>query len=173
MRMIIVRPEDPSDYAAIYEVNRYAFGQDNEAELVEALRRSPEFIPELSLVAEVAGCVVGHILFSPTVITARTQAVPTLLLAPMAVDPDHQRRGVGSALVREGLDACRRLGHTSVIVLGHAGYYPRFGFVPAIPKGIVPPFSVPEDAFMVCELIPGTLDGVQGTVRFPPAFDDA
>ena len=94
-------------------------------------------------------------------------------LAPMAVHPDFQRRGVGSALVRAGLEAARRLGHKSVVVLGHAEYYPRFGFVPARPRGIEPPLQAPDEAFMLIELVPGALAGVRGTVRYPAAYDAA
>ena len=169
----VIRPEEPNDCAAIGEVNRLAFGQDNEARLVEALRRSADYIPQLSLVAQIDGRIVGHVLFSPAVIETPERAVPTLALAPMAVHPDYQRRGVGSALAREGLKACQELGHGSVVVLGHPGYYPRFGFVPAPPRGIRPPFEVPAEAFMVCELLPGALAGIHGTVRYPPAFEGA
>ena len=168
-----IRPETTDDHAQVYEVNRLAFGCEEEAQLVEAMRRTPEHIPELSLVAEHGGRVIGHILFSPITIETADGPVPTLSLAPMAVRPESQRRGVGSALVRAGLEAARRLGHKSVIVLGHADYYPRFGFVPARPRGIAPPLDVPDEAFMLIELVPGALAGVHGTVRFPPAYDAA
>jgi putative acetyltransferase len=166
----VIRPEEPDDYAAIGEVNRVAFGQEDEARLVEALRRSSDYIPQLSLVGLIEGRIIGHILFSPVVIETPERDVPTLALAPMAVHPDFQRRGIGSALVREGLKVCQRLGHASVVVLGHPGYYPRFGFVPGLPRGIQPPFETPPGAFMVCELRPGALAGVHGTVRYPPVF---
>jgi len=89
----------------------------------------------------------------------------------MAIIPEHQRRGIGSALVREGLDVCRRLGHSVVIVLGHAEYYPRFGFRPAGRFGIRPPFEVPNEVFMVLELRDGALARVSGVVRYSDAFD--
>jgi putative acetyltransferase len=150
-----------------------AFGCEEEAQLVEAMRQTPGHIPELSLVAEHDGRIIGHILLSPIVIETADGSVSTLSLAPMAVRPEFQRRGVGSALVRAGLEAARRLGHESVIVLGHADYYPRFGFVPARPRGIEPPLDVPDEAFMLIELVPGALAGVRGTVRFPPEYDVA
>jgi putative acetyltransferase len=157
----------------VSEVHRRAFGRPNEAKLVEALRRSPGYIPELSLVAERDGHVVGHILFTVVHITNQTRQTPTLALAPMAVLPDCQRQGVGSGLVRAGLEAARKLGHRHVFVLGHPEYYPRFGFVPAAAKGIRCGYEVPDEAWMVCELVPGSLADVSGTLHFPPAFDAA
>ena len=170
--MITIRPEQNLDYSTIYEVNKLAFGKENEPRLVEILRQSPGFIPELSLVAVSEDQVVGHILFSPVVIETSTGDISILALAPMAVRPEFQNQGIGSELVRQGLEACRRLGCRMVVVLGHSNYYPRFGFEPARPKGISAPFPVPDESWMVIELERGALSGVQGTVRFPPAFDD-
>ena len=170
--MLTIRPEQPLDYSAISEVNNLAFGQENEPRLVEFLRRSPGFIPELSLVAVLENQVVGHILFSPVVIETSTGDSSILALAPMAVRPEFQNQGIGSELVRQGLEACRRLGCRIVVVLGHSDFYPRFGFEPARPKGVSAPFPVSDEHWMVIELHPGALSGVQGTVRFPPAFDD-
>lgn len=169
--MVAVRPENAKDHAAIYRVNTLAFGQEDEAKLVDKLRRSADFIPELSLVAVEEEEVVGHILFSPVTIEAQGGAVSALSLAPMAVRPEFQRRGIGSEMVRWGLEECRRLGHGIVIVVGHPTYYPRFGFTSARAKGLEAPFEVPGEAFMALELIPGATDGVGGTVKYPPAFD--
>lgn len=168
--MLTIRPEIPSDRESIYRVNHEAFGQEVESRLVDALRLSSAFIPELSLVALEDSEIVGHILF--TRLTLRDDSVthPALALAPMAVSPAWQRRGIGSALVRRGLADARELGHRVVIVVGHPSYYPRFGFQPAKPFGIHPPFDVPEDAFLVLELQPGALDGVHGRVEYPPEF---
>jgi putative acetyltransferase len=168
---VVIRPEREEDITAIHDVNLLAFRGDGEARLVENIRRSPAFIPELSLVALLDGSVVGHILFSRIAIVSDGGELPALALAPMAVRPEHQRRGIGSKLVLRGLDECRRLGHGIVIVLGHADYYPRFGFAPARPRGILPPYEVGDPYFMVRELIPGALDGVAGVVRYPAAFD--
>lgn len=169
--MITIRPETAEDYAAIHEVNALAFGQEIEPLLVENLRQLPDFIPALSLVAVEDGQVVGHILFSPFVIETKDGAVPALTLAPLAVRPEFQNQGIGSALVRRGLEECRRLGHRIVVVVGHPPYYPRFGFSPARAQGLEAPFPVPDEAFMVLELAPGALEGVAGMVRFPPPFD--
>ena len=168
--MLGIRAETAADFPAVREVNRLAFARDGEADLVDALRATDGYIPELSRVAVVDGRIVGHILFTRIGIVTAGGVVPTLALAPMAVLPEHQNRGIGSALVRDGLETCRRLGHGSVIVLGDPAYYPRFGFVPARPRGIAAPFPAPDEAFMVIELVPGALDGVQGTVQYPAAF---
>ncbi len=179
----MIRPERPDDADAVRAVNDAAFSQPNEARLVDALRGRESVV---SLVADLdppspaprqpnalagygeASRVVGHILFSRIAIEPTT---PALALAPMAVLPAHQRRGIGSALVRRGLDECARLGHRIVVVLGHPAFYPRFGFVRARPLGILPPLDWPDDAWMVMALVPGALHGVHGTVRYPPAFD--
>jgi putative acetyltransferase len=169
--VIVIRPETAADCAAICDVNARAFGRDDEARLVDELRRSDAFIPELSLVAVEDGVVCGHILFSRIRIRAGDTTVPALALAPMAVHPEAQRRGIGSQLVRRGLEECRRLRHGIVVVVGHAAYYPRFGFEPARARGLEAPFPVADPSFMVRELIPGALAGVRGTVEYPPAFD--
>ena len=93
-------------------------------------------------------------------------------LGPMAVAPEHQRAGVGSALIRAGLDACRALDRSAVVVLGHATYYPRFGFVPASTFGLACEYDVPDEVFMALELVPCALSDVSGTTRYSPAFSD-
>lgn len=164
MELPIVRPETPADGAAVRRLNELAFGRADEARLVDRLRDSG--VLAVSLVAEVEGRVAGHIAFSP--VTGLGAKV--LGLAPMAVAPKWQGQGIGSRLVREGLAACRRTGAELVVVLGHPGFYPRFGFVPAAPLGIGCEYAVPADAFMVTELVPGVLAGRRGVVRFRPEF---
>lgn len=168
-----IRPEAAADRQAIHHVNREAFGREDEARLVDALRDSPAFVPDLSLVAEEGGEMVGHILFTRLTVADGGIARPALALAPMAVRPAFQNRGVGSALVRRGLADARERGHHVVIVVGHPHYYPRFGFVPARPRGIRPPFDVPDDAFLVVGLTDGALDGFTGDVQYPPELADA
>lgn len=168
--MLHIRAETEGDYPAIRDINTRAFERDDEARLVEAIRQSPAFVSELSLVALSERRLVGHILFSRVRIRTAEQAVAALALAPLAVRPEWQRQGVGTALVWRGLEECRRFGHQIVVVVGHARYYPRFGFSPARPEGIEAPFSVPDRSFLVRALVPGALRGVRGTVEYPAAF---
>lgn len=169
---MLIRQEQPADYPAIDEVNTSAFGQPNEARLVRRIREAEGFDPRLSLVALDDEQILGHIHFSPIRIEDQGKTHAALALAPMAVRPEVQRQGIGSRLVTAGLAACRDAGYDIVVVLGHAEYYPRFGFAPASRHGIKPPFPVPDEAFLIQALTPGALDGVRGTVHYPPAFDD-
>lgn len=172
MQDIRIRQEQPLDYEAVFTLNERAFGQPNEARLVNALRGSDAFIPELSMVAETDGRIVGHILFTKIAIrNTDADAFESLSLAPMAVEPDLQNRGIGSKLVRAGLKKAAELGYHSVIVLGHEKYYPRFGFKPASLWDIKAPYDVPDDVFLALELTEGALDGVHGTVKYPEEFD--
>lgn len=169
--MFTIHAETVKDYAAIYEINRLAFGQEDEGRLVNSIRQSASFIPELSIVAFKNGRAVGHVLFSTISIETAKDTIPALALAPVAVLPEFQNQGIGSKLITYGLRECERLGHKIVVVVGHPTYYSRFGFSPAREKGLEAPFDVPDEAFMVLELVPGTLDGISGTVKYPPAFD--
>jgi putative acetyltransferase len=144
--VLTIRPEHPTDREQVFEVNQLAFGQPDEARLVQALRRSHAFIPELSLVAVEDERIVGHILFSCIGVRSGTTTHEALALAPMAVLPARQRVGIGASLVRRGLADARHLGHRIVIVVGHPEYYPRFGFVPGEPLGVRPPFEVSPGA---------------------------
>ena len=165
---MIIRPEQEADFDAVRQVNRLAFGQPAEATLVDALRKSAE--PLISLVAVDDNQVVGHIFFTPVSLESDDSTSTALGLAPMAVLPDYQRQGVGSELVRAGLRECRRIGYNLVVVLGHAEYYPRFGFVPASQKGLTSEYPVPDDVFMAIELEPGALKGRRGLVKYRPEF---
>ncbi len=171
--LITIRPERKEDFEAIHQLNLLAFKGEDEAKLVLRIRQSASFIPELSLVALKKDLLVGHILFSPIIIETQKGAVSALALAPMAVRPEFQNQGVGSELVRQGLEECRQMGHGVVIVVSHPTYYPRFGFSQAKKRGLNPPFPVPDEAFMVFELTPGGLRGISGEVKYPPAFDES
>jgi predicted N-acetyltransferase YhbS len=170
--MLFIRPERKEDYPRITEINNLAFKQENEGRLVENLRKNTGFIPELSLVAQEDNEVVGHILFFPIKIIDDKLIHTSLALAPMSVHPEHQGKGIGSALVRQGLKAAKEKGFKSVIVVGHANYYPRFGFKPAASWNIKAPFDVPEDVFMAIELTENGLKNVRGTVKYPDEFND-
>jgi putative acetyltransferase len=163
-----IRAEAPEDRDAIAEVTSAAFGKQREARMVEAIRESDGFVRELSLVAERDGAIVGHVLLSYVGLAGDSRRV--LELGPMCVAPGRQRQGIGSALVREALRRADARGEPLVLVLGHPGYYPRFGFAPAAELGITPPDPrIPSEAFMAIRLraYDPTL---RGRVVFPPAY---
>lgn len=164
---IIYRLEAPGDIAAIQAVNQAAFPTDAEARLVDALRASGRLL--ISLVAVDAGQIVGHIAFSPVRLSADPGAGEGLGLAPLAVVPAHQRRGIGSRLVREGLAACAGAGFAFVVVLGDPGYYSRFGFARARDHSLDNEYGVDEE-FMVLALQPSGIPSTPGVVRYAPEF---
>ncbi|MBU8914053.1 MAG: N-acetyltransferase [Spirochaetales bacterium] len=166
---MLIRAEEESDQAAVYAVNASAFETPAEAQLVDALREQAQ--PVVSLVAEDNGKVVGHIMFSPVSLSGHPD-LRVMGLGPLAVAPEHQRNGVGSALVGAGLDQCRHLGLAAIIVLGHPGYYPRFGFSPSSRFGIDSQYQVPEEVFMAMELQPGALSGKHGTIKYHAAVSN-
>jgi putative acetyltransferase len=166
--MTEVRFEAPGDADEIRAVLEQAFGGPAEAGLVESLRRA---LPSpISLVAVEDCRVVGHIFFSPVTVVSSNATFDAIALGPMAVVPDRQNAGVGSTLVRAGLDECWRRGERVAFVLGHPKFYARFGFRPARPLGVDCEFSVPDEVFMVAELEPGALSGRTGTVHYRPEF---
>ena len=165
--MHIIRPEQSGDIPGIRHVNASAFETGLEADLVDALRQQAH--PIISLVAVSGEAVIGHILFSPVTLSSQPET-RIMGLAPMAVVPMRQRQGIGSELVRTGLDECRRLGCAAVVVVGHPEYYPRFGFSPASSFGLASEYDVPDEAFMALELKTGALRGTPGTIRFHAAF---
>jgi len=170
--MTTVRRERPEDKAQIYEVNCQAFDRKEEAEVVDLLRNScPEGV---SLVAEEKGRVVGHILFTPTTIENEGASLVGTGLGPLAVLPQHQGKGIGSALVRAGLDEMRTAGEPFVVVVGHPGYYPRFGFERASRYGIQCEYGdVPDEAFMIVVFDQSRMEGVKGVAKERPEFSAA
>jgi putative acetyltransferase len=166
-----LRAEKPEDYEGIREVNDLAFHYGNESKLVERVRASDRFVPELSIVAVTEDhTIIGHILLSGIDIVSENKAVQTIALAPMAVRPDFQGQGIGSALVRAGLAECERLGFGHVVLIGHPDFYPRFGFRSAREKGLESPIPVPDHVFLASELNEGALENISGTIQYPPAF---
>jgi len=164
---VLIRAEQEQDCAAVHAVNVAAFETSSEANLVDALREQAEQV--VSLVADDNGAIVGHIMFSP-VCLSRHPDLKVMGLAPMAVAPEHQRKGIGSALVEAGLERCKQLGFVAVVVLGHPEYYPRFGFSPSRRFGIDSEYDVADEVFMAVELHPAALDGKTGTMKYHAAF---
>lgn len=167
--LINIRACNRSDYQAIAELNQLAFERENEALLVELIRDSDQYIPELELVAELSCAFVGHILFSYIDLVGQ-ENLQVLGLAPIAVRPEFQRQGIGSTLVQVGLEAASSRGEVMVIVLGHPQFYSRFGFEPSVGYGIESPFPVAEEAFMVKPL-KNYQGRYRGKVVYPPAFN--
>ena len=162
--MIHVREERPEDVVAIRDVNRSAFGQDQEGNIVDALRSNGAVL--LSLVATQDERVVGHILYSPISVGIATGAA----LGPLAVVPESQRQGVGGRLIETGNRMIKDLGYPFIVVLGHAEYYPRFGFVPARSRGIQCEWDVPDDVFMLLVLDEEKMRGVSGLSKYRQEF---
>jgi putative acetyltransferase len=166
-----IREARPADADAILRIHTAAFGRSDEAELVRRVsQRAAECV---SLVAEENGAIVGHVLFSPVTVVGHRFAASPMGLAPVAVSPELQRGGAGSALCRAGIEACRARGAPFVVVLGHTSYYPRFGFVPAARFGLHFAEFPPRDSFMALELVPGALGNARGSVRYAPEFHEA
>ncbi|MGW2590633.1 GNAT family N-acetyltransferase [Streptomyces sp. NPDC001515] len=160
------RPETPADAHAIREVNLGAFPTPLEADLVEALRTDPAWIPGLSLVAEAPD---GTLAAFALLTRCHIDDAPALVLGPCAVRPAYQRTGAGSAVIRAALDAARARGENIVTCLGHPEYYPRFGFTPASRYGIRPAFEVPDEAMMVL-VLDTTVPAPAGTIHYPAPF---
>lgn len=169
---IVIRQEIRSDFREVKSVIQSAFRQDSEANLVELLRNSKAFIPELSIVSTLNSKIIGHILFTRiTIIKANKSEVQSLALAPLSVSPDNQNKGIGGKLVMCGLERARELQHKSIIVLGHEYYYSKFGFAPASKWNIQSPYSVPPNRFMAIELMPDVLKNSAGIVKYAKEFD--
>jgi putative acetyltransferase len=169
---IKIRQESAADSAEVLEVIRLAFGRSAESQLVEKFRQNPNYIPELSLVAEYEGHVIGHILFFPIEVKVDNEALQTLVLAPLSVHPIYQRRGVGGELAKAGLATVKQRGYPSVLVLGHPNYYPRFGFRRASEWGLKMKEANPPEAFMAIEFIEGGLKRSKESFHFPMELFD-
>lgn len=168
--MIEIRQENINDYEKVYDVVKTAFktaqhSDGNEHDLVNLLRKSENFIPELSLVAKLDGKIVGHIMFTKVEIGGEIQ----LALAPLSVLPEYQRKGIGRALIKEGHSIAKNLGYDYSIVLGSEKYYPKMGYLPAINYGILPPFEVPSENFMACKLNENATN-ISGIVKYAKEF---
>lgn len=165
----MIRSETSDDIAGITKVLTSAFNKEAESLLVQELRVTREFITNFSFVIEIENQLVGYLLRYPIDIKNVHNAIKSLTLAPMAIIPDKQRQGYGGELVNHALSCAAKDQWESVIVLGHPGYYPKFGFQPASNWGVTCPFNVPDEVFMAIELVPGGLKQ-GGAVIYPEAF---
>ncbi|MES2623811.1 MAG: N-acetyltransferase [Pseudomonadota bacterium] len=165
---VTIRTELSEDLTVVRDINLQAFGSAAEADLVDALRSSG--CTFISLIAEMSTEVVGHLLFTPVELLPQHSRLRLVGLAPMAVLPDFQNQGVGSTLLKKGLEQLKSEDYDAVVVIGHSNFYTRFGFVPSTHYGIKSEYDVPEDVFMVRELTPAALRGHTGTIRYHDAF---
>lgn len=169
---IIIRTETKEDYIQVRDVNILAFDdREDEARLVERIRSSEFFIPNLSIVAELDNEIVGHILLSRAEVIDHDIVHDVIVLAPIAVKPNHQKQGIGKQLMTEALKRCNEMGCYIVLLIGHPTYYPKFGFKPARQFGLeLKQFEVPDDVFMVCELKNNELSKIKGELKYPQVF---
>jgi predicted N-acetyltransferase YhbS len=172
-----IRQETEKDHSEVFSVIESAFKEaeftDNtEQFLVERLRKSDGFIPELSMIAEIDGKIVGHILLTKLKIKNKSTEFDSLALAPVSVLPEFQGKGIGGKLIMEAHKKAKELGHKSIVLLGHENYYPRFGYKQADKYGIELPFDVPKENCMVIELIENGLNGINGMVEYPKEFNE-
>jgi len=169
--MPLIRREQPQDVTEIRRVIARAFGRDQEASIVEKLRKDCNSI--LSLVAFTDGKVVGHILFSPVVIEGKHGKLVGTGLAPLAVLPEYQKKGIGTQLIQMGISRIKEGGSPYIIVIGDPEYYTRFGFEAAGRSGISCEWKVPYDAFMILILDRKAMNGITGVARYRREWADA
>lgn len=167
---MLIRKEEPKDYEIIYSVVKDAFdsaehSDGNEQDLVNALRKGEAFIPELSLVAEIDGKIVGHIMFTKAKVGEDT----VLVLAPLSVLPEYQRMGIGISLIKEGHKIANKIGYEYSIVLGSQKYYPKMGYLPADRFDIKPSFDVPNENFMAYKIKEDAAD-IHGIIKYAKEF---
>ncbi|MEW9674452.1 N-acetyltransferase [Ammoniphilus sp. 3BR4] len=167
-----IRTERLSDYDEVFKLNYLAFrNREDESRLVERIRSSEAFIPELSLVAEENDQIVGHALFSKAEIIEDENRHEVIVLAPIAVMPSNQKKGIGGKLIQEGLKRCEALSYDFVFLIGHPTYYPKFGFKPAREYEFdLKQFNVPDNVFMIFELPEGKMKRIKGELRYPKLF---
>ncbi len=169
MDKVVVRAETPEDVKAIDVVNLSAFQGEAEAQLVDSVRQSPDFVRDLSLVAEINGRIVGHALLSKIKLNRDSKVENVLALGPMSVVPSQSHRGIGSALIDAAVSRARGMRYTAIVVAGHPDYYLRFGFKPAADFKLSANLNLPSDCVTAMELEPGAL-GQGGEAQFPENF---
>jgi len=167
---MVIRQERPEEFPEIHELVKTAFetaqvSSGDEQNFVNRLRESADYIPQLALVAEDAGRLIGHIMLTHTVIIGESE-LPILLLGPISVVLERRNAGVGSALIGESFRLARELGHQAVILVGDPGFYHRFGFRTAVSFGIRNANGIPDEYVLAVELTSGALAAVDGTITF-------
>lgn len=172
-----IRTITPADYPAVDQLIRDAFinsenGYNQESELVASIRKLPNYDESLEVVALQNHAIVGHGLLSSVNIVTDTQTIPGLVLAPIDVTPTAQRQGIGTQIMAELEERARQHHARYISILGQPDYYHRFDYVPASQYNIYPPYSVPDDFFMIKPLAPGALDNISGTIQYSDAFSD-
>lgn len=172
---VLIRQETKEDYKSVFDVVEAAFREmplsdQTEQFLVERLRTSDFYIPQLSLVAEWDDTIVGHIMVTKLFIDQGDKKKETLCMAPVSVHHDFQNLGIGSQLVNEAHRISKAMGFRSIILVGHPNYYPRFGYERGSKYGILFPFEAPDEACLALALVPGGLDDLAGMVDFPAVF---
>lgn len=171
---LTIRTETKEDYDQVRDVNYKAFGdREDEANLVDRIRDTEYFVPQLSIVAELDDEIVGHLLMSKAEVVDGERKYEVIALAPIAVKPGFQKQGIGRQLITEGLMRCKECGFSLVLLIGHPTYYPKFGFKPARQFGLeLKQFEVSDEVFMVYEVLENALGTIQGELIYPKAFFD-
>ena len=175
MKELVIRQETAADYDSVSKVIEKAFRNEEYSDqkehlLVDRLRKSEAFIPELSLVADYQGEIIGHILLTRIKIKSDDRSFESLALAPVSVMPNYQNMGIGGKLIKQAHKIAKALRHKSIVVLGHEAYYPKFGYELASKYGIEIPFEAPDENCMVVELVEDGLQGVSGMVEYAGEF---
>ncbi len=174
---LTIRKEESKDFETVFNLIEKAFESEQMSDhkeqfLVQKLRKSNAFIPELSMIAESKNKIVGHILLTKLKIKNEQKQFDSLALAPVSVLPEYQGKGIGGKLILESHKKAKELGYKSIVLLGHDKYYPRFGYEQADKYGIELPFEVPKENCMVIELVENGLKGVSGMVEYPKEFNE-
>lgn len=170
---LVIGPETPDDFNAIHKIVTAAFGREDEARLVELLRDDEDaYIPKLALVAEAEGVLLGYVMLTHATVKGKKEW-QVLALGPLAVLPDQQSKGVGTALTQAALDHADQMGYPLIVLLGHPTYYPRFGFESARARGIEPPVEAYSDEAFMVKVLSSYDEGIKGKFAFAPAFDQA
>lgn len=167
---LYVRGEKAADYADIYEINKLAFGREDESRLIEDIRKTKNYEFGFSLVAVKEDKILGHALFSKAFVVHKGRRFKCLALGPIAVLPEHQRKGIGKALIAEGFERAKEVGFGAVVVLGDPAYYEQFGFKPSTAYKVRCSFAPAPEYFMVKEITRNALRGIIGTVQYAREF---